>query len=58
MNDLITISTVAKELGVSYHVARNRLLRNPSTIPLRKEVDGNVVVYDKKVLEILRKCNP
>lgn len=52
MPELITITQVAKELGVSYHVARNRLKRNPDTEQYKTKL-GHTVVYDKKVLKII-----
>lgn len=55
MPQLITIAQVAKELGVSYHVARNRLNRNEDCKQYKTKLDHSVV-YDKKVLEILKEC--
>lgn len=55
MENLITISQVAKELGLSYHVARNHLNRCVECAQYKTKLD-HTVVYDKKVLEILRKC--
>lgn len=54
--ELITISEVAKELEVSYHVARNRLNRNPDCDEYKTKL-GHTVVYDKKVLGIIKKCD-
>ena len=56
MSGLITITQVSKELGVSYHVARNRLNRNPDCKKYKTKL-GHTVVYDKKVLEILKECD-
>lgn len=58
MSKLITISEVAKMLGVSYHVARNRLKRNPETKKLSQKL-GHSVIYDAKVVELLEadECN-
>lgn len=53
MSNLITITEVAKKLGVSYHVARNRLSRNPETAKLSQKL-GHTVIYDIKVLEIIK----
>lgn len=52
-DDLISIAQVAKELGCSYFVARNKLLRNKECEKLKTKV-GHVVVYNKKALEIIR----
>lgn len=52
MANLITITEVAKKLGVSYHVARNRLSRNEETNKMSQKL-GHTVIYDAKVLEIL-----
>lgn len=54
MPELITISEIAKEMNVSYHVARNRLNRTPETEQHKKKLTHSVV-YDKKVLEIICK---
>lgn len=48
--ELITIKTVAKHLGVSYHVARNRLNRCTDSEQYRYKLE-HTVVYDKKVLK-------
>ena len=53
MSNLITITEVAKKLGVSYFVARNRLNRNPKTKELSQKL-GHTVIYDIKVMEILK----
>lgn len=50
--DLITIKQIAKKLDVTYHVARNRLNRNPATHQYKHKMEHSVV-YDKKVLEVL-----
>ena len=52
--ELITIKQVAKELGVSYFVARNRLNRCKEAEQFKTKLD-HTVVYDKKVLEIICK---
>lgn len=54
--ELITISQIAKELNVSYHVARNRLKRNTQCEQYMTKL-GHTIVYDKKVLGILKECN-
>lgn len=53
--ELVTIREVAKKLGVSYHVARNRLNRTPGVEQYKHKLE-HTVVYEKKVLEILE-CN-
>lgn len=53
MEDLVSITQVAKEMGWSYHRTRNRLSRNPLTASLGQKV-GHAVCYSKKVLEVLR----
>lgn len=54
MPELITINQIAKELKVSYHVARNRLNRTPECEPHKVKLD-HAVVYNKEVLEIICK---
>lgn len=56
MSELITIAQVAKELDVSYHVARNRLNRNEDCKKHKTKL-GHTVVYGRKVLEILKECD-
>lgn len=56
MADLITIREVANRMEVSYHVARNRLKRNKEAEQFKKKL-GHTVVYDAKVLEVLKECN-
>lgn len=51
--DIVTISQIAEKLGVSYHVARNRLRRNTEAKTYRIKL-GHTVVYDRKVLEVLQ----
>lgn len=55
MENIVTISQIAKELGVSYHVARNKLRRNEEAKKYRKKL-GHTVVYDEAVMEII-KCD-
>lgn len=50
--ELVTISTVAKKLQCSYHVARNRLNRCSEAEQYKYKLDHSVV-YDKQVLEVL-----
>lgn len=52
MPELITIKQIAKKMGVSYHVARNRLNRNESTHKYKYKLEHSIV-YDVKVLEVL-----
>lgn len=57
--NLITIQDVAKALGVSYHVARNRLNRQPETEQYKHKL-GHTVVYEEAALELVKeddKCN-
>ena len=56
MEDLISISEVAKEMGWPYHRTRNKLSRNPDTKCLGKKV-GHAVCYSRKVLEVLREAS-
>lgn len=53
MENLISISEVAKEMGWTYHQARNRLSRNLKTSALGIKV-GHAVCYKREVLEVLR----
>lgn len=53
MENLISISEVAKEMGWSYHQARNQLSRNLKTKGLSMKV-GHAVCYKREVLEVLR----
>lgn len=53
MTQLISISQVAKEMGWTYHQARNRLRKNPRTRAMGQKV-GHAVCYDRRVLEVLR----
>lgn len=53
MEELISITEVAKELGCSYHTARNRLAKNERTSALSVKV-GHAVCYKREVLEVLR----
>lgn len=55
MAQLITIREVATQLGVSYHVARNRLKRNKEADQYKHKL-GHTVVYDAKVLEVIKEC--
>lgn len=54
MPELITIQDVAQAMGVSYHVARNRLNRTPETEEHKVKLQ-HTVVYNKKVLDIVCK---
>lgn len=56
MEELVTIRFIAKELNISYHSARNRLLRNAEAEELKQKFD-HTVLYPKKVVEILRACD-
>lgn len=51
--ELVSISEVAEELGWSYHRTRNNIRRNPLASQLVRKV-GNLVVLDRKVVEVLR----
>ena len=53
MENLVSISEVAKEMGWSYHTTRNRLAKDPGTKDLAIKV-GHAVCYQRKVLEVLR----
>lgn len=53
MDQFISISEVAKELGISYFVARNRLRRNPVTKAMAMKV-GSAVVYKREALEAIK----
>lgn len=52
MPELITIKQIAKRMGVSYHVARNRLNRDKATHQYKHKLEHSIV-YDVKVLEVL-----
>lgn len=53
MEDLISISEVAKKMGWSYHTTRNRLARDQETKDLAIKI-GHAVCYKREVLEVLR----
>lgn len=53
MENFISISDVAKEMGWSYHTTRNRLAKNDKTKALSMKV-GHAVCYKREVLEVLR----
>lgn len=51
--ELVSISEVATQLGWSYHRTRNTIRRTPEANSLIRKV-GNLVILDKKVVEVLR----